>query len=214
MGRSRVQPAGGEPAPGCGGVGGGSRRPAARRSCRPPGPAGRGSVHGPGRARLRLRRRRGGRGSEYRPGAGPGLRRPAVVGPRGPDPRRRPGARGRGLGLEPVAPRHRRHPLHQAGSGVRRVPPPGVVRVGRPGKGRARPVGGSAGEGGRQSRFPGSDRQGRGRLVDALRRGPVPAADIPTSTGWPDQPERAHRVAARLVADGLAVSHEGELRLP
>jgi len=73
---------------------------------------------------------------------------------------------------------------------------------------------GSAGEGGRQSTFPGSDRQGRGRLVDALRRGPVPAADIPTSTGWPDQPERAHRVAARLVADGLAVSHEGELRLP
>ncbi len=73
---------------------------------------------------------------------------------------------------------------------------------------------GSAGAGGRQSPFAGSDRQGGGRLVDALRRGPVAAADVAAATGWPDQPERAHRVAARLVADGLAVGHEGGLRLP
>ncbi len=68
--------------------------------------------------------------------------------------------------------------------------------------------------GGVQSTFAGSDRQGRGRLVDALRLGPVAAVDVAMAIGWPDDPERAHRVATRLVADGLAVSHEGELRLP
>ncbi|MFN8017624.1 MAG: A/G-specific adenine glycosylase [Acidimicrobiales bacterium] len=36
------------------------------------------------------------------------------------------------------------------------------------------PAVGSHGVAGRQSRFEGSDRQGRGRLVDALRRGPSP----------------------------------------
>ncbi len=76
------------------------------------------------------------------------------------------------------------------------------------------PAEGSAGTGSVQSTFAGSDRQGRGRLVDALRRSPVSDADVPAATGWPDDPSRAHRVAARLVADGLAVSHEGALRLP
>ena len=76
------------------------------------------------------------------------------------------------------------------------------------------PAVGSAGTGSPQPAFAGSDRQGRGRLVDALRRAPVPEADVPAAAGWPGDPSRAHRVAARLVADGLAVSHEGELRLP
>ncbi len=76
------------------------------------------------------------------------------------------------------------------------------------------PAEGSAGTGGSQSAFAGSDRQGRGRLVDALRRGPVANADVPAATGWSDDPRRAHRVAASLVVDGLAVRHEGELRLP
>lgn len=57
----------------------------------------------------------------------------------------------------------------------------------------------------RQSRFEGSDRQGRGRLVDALRAGPVADADLPAVMGWPDDPDRATRVAATLLADGLAV---------
>ena len=57
---------------------------------------------------------------------------------------------------------------------------------------------------GRQSRFEGSDRQGRGRLVDALRRGPVPPSDLARVMGWPDDADRAARVAATLVADGLA----------
>ena len=65
-----------------------------------------------------------------------------------------------------------------------------------------------------QSTFEGSDRQGRGRLVDALRRGPVASEDVPAACGWPDDPERAHRVAASLVADGLAVESDGVLALP
>ena len=61
----------------------------------------------------------------------------------------------------------------------------------------------------RQSRFEGSDRQGRGRLVDALRAGPVADADLPVVMGWPDDPDRAARVAATLLADGLATVGDG-----
>lgn len=57
-----------------------------------------------------------------------------------------------------------------------------------------------------QSRFAGSDRQGRGRLVAALRLGPV--SGVPETLaevmGWPRDPERAKRVAVSLVNDGLA----------
>ena len=74
------------------------------------------------------------------------------------------------------------------------------------------PAVGSAGVSGRQSRFEGSDRQGRGRLVDALRHGPV--SDVATATGWPEDPERAERVARTLVADGLAVRVGDTLSLP
>jgi A/G-specific adenine glycosylase len=66
------------------------------------------------------------------------------------------------------------------------------------------PVTGSAGISGGQAPFAGSDRQGRGRLVDALRAGPVDVDALPTATGWPADPARATRVAAGLVADGLA----------
>lgn len=77
------------------------------------------------------------------------------------------------------------------------------------------PAVGSAGVSGSQSRFEGSDRQGRGRLVAALRTGPVAAADFPAVMGWPDDPARAERVAATLLADGLAVAAtDGTLRLP
>ena len=68
------------------------------------------------------------------------------------------------------------------------------------------PAVGSAGVAGRQSRFEGSDRQGRGRLVDALRSGPVGARDLAEVMGWPDDPARARRVAATLVADGIATT--------
>ncbi len=55
-----------------------------------------------------------------------------------------------------------------------------------------------------QQAFEGSDRQGRGRLVAALRLGPLPAAGQPAAAGWPDDPDRASRVARALVAEGLA----------
>ncbi|MBA2437517.1 MAG: A/G-specific adenine glycosylase, partial [Acidimicrobiia bacterium] len=76
------------------------------------------------------------------------------------------------------------------------------------------PADGSAGVGGVQSTFAGSDRQGPGRLVDALRAGPVTTGALPEACGWPDDPDRAQRVAAGLVADGLAVADRGQLRLP
>ncbi len=76
------------------------------------------------------------------------------------------------------------------------------------------PAVGSAGAGRRQSTFAGSDRQGRGRLVDALRRGPVAQTAWADAAGWPADPDRAARAAAGLVADGLAVLAGAELRLP
>ncbi len=67
----------------------------------------------------------------------------------------------------------------------------------------------------RQSRFEGSDRQGRGRLVDALRAGAVERSALPEVMGWPADRERAEQVAATLVADGLAVVDDaGTWRLP
>lgn len=76
------------------------------------------------------------------------------------------------------------------------------------------PAESSAGVSGPQSRFNGSDRQGRGRLVDALRRGPLDRSDLPDAMGWPLDPARATRVAATLVRDGLAhTSADGRLAL-
>lgn len=76
------------------------------------------------------------------------------------------------------------------------------------------PAIGSAGVSGGQSRFAGSDRQGRGRLVDALRAGPVDERALAVTMGWPDDPERARRVAQSLVRDGLAVVVDGRFALP
>lgn len=78
------------------------------------------------------------------------------------------------------------------------------------------PAAGSAGVSARQSRFEGSDRQGRGRLVAALRaRGRVRFDELAELAGWPTDPERATRVAAGLVADGLAADDGASgLRLP
>lgn len=67
---------------------------------------------------------------------------------------------------------------------------------------------------GRQSRFEGSDRQGRGRLVDALRLGPVVRSAIPLACGWPDDPPRAARAAESLVREGLARWLDDHLALP
>ncbi|MFV0523102.1 MAG: A/G-specific adenine glycosylase [Acidimicrobiales bacterium] len=66
----------------------------------------------------------------------------------------------------------------------------------------------------RQSRFQGSDRQGRGRLVDAVRRAPVPADRLAEVMGWPDDPDRAGRVAAAVVADGVVQRTPSGFTLP
>jgi A/G-specific adenine glycosylase len=76
------------------------------------------------------------------------------------------------------------------------------------------PADGSAGVSTGQPRFEGSDRQGRGRLLEALRAHPVRQRDVATATGWPGDPARAARVAASLVADGLARIDGDRLRLP
>jgi A/G-specific adenine glycosylase len=65
-----------------------------------------------------------------------------------------------------------------------------------------------------QSRFAGSDRQGRGLLLNGLRAGPVPIRSVPKVMGWPDDPERSLRVAGTLVADGLARRTEDGFQLP
>lgn len=66
-----------------------------------------------------------------------------------------------------------------------------------------------------QAAFAGSDRQGRGRLLAALR-GPgrgLTADELDAVTGWGD-PDRSRRVADGLAADGLAVWSRGRLRAP
>lgn len=76
------------------------------------------------------------------------------------------------------------------------------------------PVVGTAGSSTPQSTFAGSDRQGRGRLVDALRCGPVPLDRLADAAGWPEDPDRALRVADGLVRDGLAEVADGTVALP
>jgi len=76
------------------------------------------------------------------------------------------------------------------------------------------PAHGSAGTGVSQAPFRGSDREGRGRLVDVLRRGPVPWEGVPAAAGWPRDEARARRVAASLVTDGLAIDDGTSLALP
>lgn len=66
------------------------------------------------------------------------------------------------------------------------------------------PALGSAGVSRRQPAFAGSDRQGRGRLVGALRLGPVRSGEAAAVAGWPGDEERARRVVQALVAEELA----------
>lgn len=73
---------------------------------------------------------------------------------------------------------------------------------------------GSAAVSGGQSRFEGSDRQGRGRLVSALRHGPVERSDAARIMGWIDDERRAERVITSLCTDGLLVISASTLRLP
>jgi A/G-specific adenine glycosylase len=75
------------------------------------------------------------------------------------------------------------------------------------------PAAGTAAVSGGQGRFEGSDRQGRGRLVAALRAAPVPIGGLADAMGWPGQEPRAGRVAGGLVAEGLVEVRDGAYRL-
>ena len=55
-----------------------------------------------------------------------------------------------------------------------------------------------------QSTFAGSDRQGRGRLLHALRQGAVRRSDLAVACGWPEDRQRAERIAGAVVAEGFA----------
>ena len=92
-----------------------------------------------------------------------------------------------------------------------RCPLAAICRWG--GGGGSDPAVASAGRRGRQAGFEGSDRQGRGRLLDALRAGPVDAAALPAACGWPGDAARASTVVAGLVGEGFARLNDGRLEL-
>ncbi|HVB00455.1 MAG TPA: A/G-specific adenine glycosylase [Acidimicrobiales bacterium] len=69
-------------------------------------------------------------------------------------------------------------------------------------------------KGPRQSTFSGSDRQGRGRLVRSACLGPISPEGLADAAGWPEEPERAQRIAERLVTEGvLARTRAGSYQL-
>jgi A/G-specific adenine glycosylase len=74
----------------------------------------------------------------------------------------------------------------------------------------------AAGTAGRRptARFAGSDRYHRGRLVEALRRGPVAAGDLALAADLPESPDRLVAIIDGLVSDGLAQWDGETLRLP
>ena len=83
-----------------------------------------------------------------------------------------------------------------------------AARAGRPASGPAQPPVDpalrTAGTSRPQARFEGSDRQGRGRMVEALRTGPVTARDLARVAGWDGDPGRSRLAAEALVSEGLA----------
>jgi A/G-specific adenine glycosylase len=76
------------------------------------------------------------------------------------------------------------------------------------------PAAGTHGVSGRQSRFEGSDRQGRGRLMAALGEGPVAAGRLAAAMGWPDDQPRAERVVQAMVEEGLVARAGRRYQLP
>lgn len=76
------------------------------------------------------------------------------------------------------------------------------------------PADGSAGVSVAQAPFEGSDRQCRGRFVEALRSGPQPASAAARLMGLEDDPPRADRILASLLRDGLVMERDDALQLP
>ena len=63
--------------------------------------------------------------------------------------------------------------------------------------------------------FEGSDRQGRGKLINALRNEPIMEKDAPQIFGWPNDHKRCKRVLEKLEKDGLIViADSGKISLP
>jgi len=65
------------------------------------------------------------------------------------------------------------------------------------------PADGSAGVGKKQSRFHGSDRQARGKLMKELSAGSVPVAEASAVMGLSDDPNRSDRLVDDLLSEGL-----------
>jgi A/G-specific adenine glycosylase len=74
------------------------------------------------------------------------------------------------------------------------------------------PAVGSAGVSTRQARFEGSDRQARGRLMKALSAGPISRSEV-ASVMQRDE-ERASRLVAALIEEGMCQTDRLTLRLP
>jgi A/G-specific adenine glycosylase len=64
------------------------------------------------------------------------------------------------------------------------------------------------------ARFAGSDRYHRGRLVDALRKGPVKADELAAAADLDEDPSRLVAITDGLLGDGLAEWVDGSLQLP
>jgi len=89
-----------------------------------------------------------------------------------------------------------------------------VAAGGGPGGTLADPARSTAGTSRPQAQFGGSDRQGRGRILAALRSGgTVSVHQLDAATGWGDV-ARSRRVADALVADGLAAWLGDQLQAP
>lgn len=72
----------------------------------------------------------------------------------------------------------------------------------------------SAGVSTPQSRFEGSERQVRGRIVDALRKGPLPFEDLRKYARAHDTDTDLERILASLIRDGLVVLEDEKVLLP
>lgn len=76
------------------------------------------------------------------------------------------------------------------------------------------PAIGSAGVTKAQSRFEGSDRQARGRIVSRLRTGSIDVSEVASVVNFRDDHQRIEAVLASLVDDGMVVEQDGRLELP
>ena len=179
---------------GGGGRGGRPGRNAARLPGRAAGPSRRGPVHGPGGAGLRLDADVG--VVDVNAARVHARLTGAALGARELQARRRHGAGGGGVGVEPGRAGPGRHGVPGPAGRVWRCPLRTWCRWAATGCAGPDPAAATPGVSRPQGRFEGSDRQGRGRLVNALRRGPVPLVALAVVMGWPEDPERAARVAA------------------